>query len=129
MLYQNEDALLGRQLRVDEATASSQNLNFYIFWTHCHLRMGSLPVCQDALDNGRGTLEPMAIIGMATRLPQEATSNENLWKFLLKARSAHTPFPKDRINSDGHYHPDPEHGGTVSFQSGFHGRELIVTTT
>jgi acyl transferase domain-containing protein len=37
-----------------------------------------------------------------------------LWEFLLKGRSAHTPFPKDRINPDGHYHPDPEHGGTVS---------------
>ena len=61
--------------------------------------------------------EPIAIIGMATRFPQEATSNESLWNFLLKARSAHTQFPKDRINSKGHYHPDPEHGGTVSYES------------
>lgn len=59
-------------------------------------------------------MEPMAIIGMATRFPQEATNTEKLWEFLLKGRSAHTPFPKDRINPDGHYHPDPEHGGTVS---------------
>ncbi len=59
-------------------------------------------------------MEPMAIIGMATRFPQDADNNENLWKFLLQGRSAHAPFPKDRINPDGHYHPDPEHGGTVS---------------
>jgi acyl transferase domain-containing protein len=61
--------------------------------------------------------EPMAIIGMATRFPQEATNTEKLWEFLLKGRSAHTPFPKDRINPDGHYHPDPEHGGTVSLSA------------
>ena len=58
-------------------------------------------------------MEPIAIIGMATRFPQDATSTEKLWEFLLKGRNAHTPFPKDRINADGHYHPDPEHGGTV----------------
>jgi acyl transferase domain-containing protein len=77
--------------------------------------MGSTPNDRGLLANGGDKMEPMAIIGMATKFPQEATSNENLWSFLLRARSAYTPFPKDRINADGHYHPDPEHGGTVSF--------------
>ena len=57
----------------------------------------------------------LAIVGMSTRFPQDATSNENLWDFLLAGRSAHTAFPPHRINAAGHYHPDPEHGGTVSF--------------
>jgi acyl transferase domain-containing protein len=62
----------------------------------------------------RGGMEPIAIIGMATRFPQDATTTENLWKFLLEGRNAYSPFPEDRIDARGHYHPDPEHGGTVS---------------
>lgn len=76
--------------------------------------MASVPNGNDHSASMSDKQEPMAIIGMATRFPQEATNTEKLWGFLLKGRSAHTAFPKDRINPDGHYHPDPEHGGTVS---------------
>jgi len=55
--------------------------------------------------------EPLAIVGLATRFPQEASSTERLWQFLLAKRCAHTPIPQDRMGP-GHYHPDPEHGGT-----------------
>lgn len=61
--------------------------------------------------------EPLAIVGVATRFPQDATSTEELWKFLLKGRSAHTAFPADRIGG-GHYHPDPEHGGSFAVKGG-----------
>lgn len=57
--------------------------------------------------------EPIAIVGMAAKFPQEARTVEDLWSFLLQARQAMTDFPKDRINRHGHYHPDAEHGGTV----------------
>lgn len=57
--------------------------------------------------------EPIAIIGMAAKFPQEARTVEDLWNFLLQARQAMTDFPNDRINRHGHYHPDAEHGGTV----------------
>jgi acyl transferase domain-containing protein len=56
-------------------------------------------------------VEAMAIVGLATRFPQDAINTEELWKFLVNGRNAHTPFPEDRIGA-GHYHPDPEHGGT-----------------
>lgn len=59
-------------------------------------------------------MEPVAIIGMASRFPQEGDNNENFWKMLMTGRSAMTPFPKNRFDMDGHYHPDVEHGGTVS---------------
>lgn len=58
--------------------------------------------------------DPIAIIGMACRFPQDANTVDNLWEFLLDARQAMTEFPSDRINSHAHYHPDAEHGGTVS---------------
>lgn len=59
--------------------------------------------------------EPLVIVGMASRFPQEGDNNENFWNLLMEGRSAMTPFPKEKIDMDGHYHPDPEHGGTVRF--------------
>ena len=70
--------------------------------------MGSIPESVER--------EPMAIIGMATRFPQDADTVENLWSFLLRARQAMTRIPVDRMNQDAHYHPDPEHGGTVGIR-------------
>lgn len=66
--------------------------------------------------------EPLAIIGLATRFPQESDSTESLWKFLVQGRNAATPFPEDRIGP-GHYHPDPEHGGTHAVQNAHFLRE------
>lgn len=59
-------------------------------------------------------LEPIAIIGLATHFPKQATTTEGLWELLLQARSTWSSIPKERFNSDAFYHPDPEHGGTVS---------------
>ncbi|OGM50040.1 hypothetical protein ABOM_001351 [Aspergillus bombycis] len=55
---------------------------------------------------------PLAIIGVANRFPQEASDTEGFWKLLLRGRQSATPFPKDRINADGYYHPDVNHPGT-----------------
>ncbi|EFR04190.1 hypothetical protein MGYG_07197 [Nannizzia gypsea CBS 118893] len=92
------------------------------------------PGANGALLGARGYGEPIAIIGMAARLPQEADTNENLWKFLLEARNSSTPFPSDRVNHEAHYHPDAEHaatfhskgghfitGNTINFDSNFFG--------
>jgi hypothetical protein len=58
-------------------------------------------------------VEPIAVIGLATRFPQEATSTQALWELLLHARSTWSTIPKERFNADAFFHPDPEHGGTV----------------
>ncbi|OIW27857.1 hypothetical protein CONLIGDRAFT_619446 [Coniochaeta ligniaria NRRL 30616] len=63
-------------------------------------------------------MEPLAIVGMACRFPQEGDTNENFWKLLMSGQPAMTPFPADRINMDGHYHPDVEHGGTFHVKGG-----------
>lgn len=62
-------------------------------------------------------VEPIAVVGLATRLPQEATTTDALWELLLEARSTWSAIPKERFNADAFYHPDPEHGGTVSAHS------------
>lgn len=72
----------------------------------------SLQICIAKV--GVAAMEPLAIIGMASRFPQDGDNNENFWKMLMTGKSAMTPFPKNRFDMDGHYHPDVEHGGTVS---------------
>lgn len=71
--------------------------------------MGSI----DPQDSMIGSTEPLAIVGMAAKLPGDASSVDQFWKMLLQGRSAATSFPKERLNADAFYHPDPDHGGTV----------------
>jgi acyl transferase domain-containing protein len=68
---------------------------------------------------GQGGYEsdPIAIIGMACRFPQDATNTELLWDMLMKGTSAMTEVPEDRWNIDSHYHPDPSRGSAVRFIS------------
>ncbi|WEW58678.1 hypothetical protein PRK78_004146 [Emydomyces testavorans] len=68
--------------------------------------------------NGLVDNDAVAIIGFAARFPQDADTNENLWKFLLRSRNAMTPFPNNRVNHQSHYHPDPEHGATYDQKRG-----------
>ncbi|KAJ5486451.1 hypothetical protein N7530_000751 [Penicillium desertorum] len=63
-------------------------------------------------------LEAIAIVGLATRFPQQVKTTESLWDILLLARSTWSSIPKERFNSDAFYHPDPEHGGTFHVQGG-----------
>lgn len=57
--------------------------------------------------------KPLAIIGLAAKYAQGITDVNRFWDFLLEAREATTSYPKDRLNHEGFYHPDPEHAGTV----------------
>lgn len=75
------------------------------------------PLLLDSVVNDEGiapdALEPIAIVGLANRFPQQASTAEGLWELLLESRSTWSPIPKERFDSDAFYHPDPEHGGTV----------------
>lgn len=58
-------------------------------------------------------MEPIAVIGLALKFPQDATSPESFWQMLLEGRSSMTDIPKNRFNIDAYYHSDPKHVGTV----------------
>ncbi|KAJ8133410.1 hypothetical protein O1611_g213 [Lasiodiplodia mahajangana] len=62
--------------------------------------------------------EPMAIIGLSIRFPQEAVSPEGFWDILLQGRSVMTEVPPDRFNINGFYHPDPSRHDTINSRGG-----------
>ena len=101
------------------ATSEEQVSIFFLINSLEHPLLPDLDFNMGSIDtrHGDGTsplnMEPLAVVGMAFRGPQEATDTEKLWDFLLRARQAMAPFPPERINADAFWHPDPEHGGTV----------------
>ena len=56
---------------------------------------------------------PIAIVGMACRLPGKVSDLKSFWEFCLAAKSSWTEIPQDRWNTSAFYHPDPEKSGTV----------------
>ncbi|AGL16408.1 beta-ketoacyl synthase [Actinoplanes sp. N902-109] len=81
------------------------------------LLAGNRPVSTTGASTGTATAthadEPIAIVGMACRLPGGVTSPEELWELVRDAREGISEFPTDRgWDLANLFHPDPDHPGT-----------------
>lgn len=56
---------------------------------------------------------PIAIVGLSCRLPGTALSPLSLWRMCAEQCDVWKPIPKERMNHDAFYHPDPGRNGTV----------------
>ncbi|PGH03116.1 hypothetical protein AJ79_07443 [Helicocarpus griseus UAMH5409] len=54
--------------------------------------------------------EPIAIVGMAMRLPGKIRTSEDFWDLLANKKSGRVPVPENRYNSEGFYHPSGRPG-------------------
>src|SRR5690554_4637641 len=55
--------------------------------------------------------EPIAIIGMACRLPAGANDPDAYWRLLREGRHGVIDVPPDRWDVDAYYDPDPDAPG------------------
>ena len=58
---------------------------------------------------------PIAIVGLSCRLPGAATDPANLWRVCAEQQDVWQPMPRERMNHEAYYHPDPGRNGTVGF--------------
>ncbi|KID93461.1 ketoacyl-synt-domain-containing protein, partial [Metarhizium majus ARSEF 297] len=63
--------------------------------------------------------QPIAIVGMACRLPGDSSSTEKLWQLLSTGGSGHCQVPQSRYNASAFYHPDRDHPGTINSTTGY----------
>jgi 3-oxoacyl-(acyl-carrier-protein) synthase/SAM-dependent methyltransferase/acyl carrier protein len=61
----------------------------------------------------RGQLKPVAIIGLAVRLPGGITSPERFWKALAEGEDLITTVPPERWNAQAYWSPDGDQPGTM----------------
>ncbi len=71
-------------------------------------------------------LQPVAIIGMACRLPAGATNVENLWRSLASGQSGWTPHPENRHMPNPYYHPNPDKKGCYNTKGAHYLEEDIA---
>ncbi|WFE67627.1 type I polyketide synthase [Micromonospora sp. WMMD714] len=63
--------------------------------------------------------EPIAIVGMACRLPGGVSNPDDLWRLVRDGREGVSPFPTDRgWDLTDLFHPDPDNRGTSTTSRG-----------
>ena len=62
-------------------------------------------------------VKPIAVIGMACRLPGGIANPEDLWEACCQRRSGWSEIPKSRFNHESFYHPNHDRPGSVGVET------------
>ncbi|RYP40773.1 hypothetical protein DL767_001419 [Monosporascus sp. MG133] len=63
--------------------------------------------------------EPIAIVGMACRLPGGVSNPEEFWELLVNGQTGYADFPSDRVNIDAWHHSDATQPGSFVTRGGY----------
>nr|ANM86508.1 putative type I PKS [Cladonia uncialis subsp. uncialis] len=66
----------------------------------------------------QGIVEPIVVVGLSLKFPQDATSPEAFWKMIMEKRCAMTEIPADRLETDSFYETDKSRNDTISVRGG-----------
>src|SRR5262245_4366697 len=88
-----------------------------------YLALEQLQAKYAALQQSRS--EPIAVVGMACRLPGGADSAEAYWNLLRAGTEAISEVPPDRWNTDAYYDPNPGVPGKMYTRAGGFLREPV----
>ncbi len=92
------------------------DLGRLVDWLMAELDLGGSS--QRVVRSGMRSEEPIALIGMACKLPGGATTPELLWELLCSGRDAVAEVPADRWDIDAWYDPAPESAGKMYARRG-----------
>lgn len=62
-------------------------------------------------------VEPLAIVGLSFKLPQEAVDETSFWEVMEKRKNLSTDWPTDRTSLDGFYKEGPKEPNMVCYFS------------
>ena len=62
--------------------------------------------------------EPIAIVGLACRLPGHVDTPERYWELLMNGVDAITEIPRERWDNDAYYDPNPDAPGKIATRWG-----------
>ncbi len=57
---------------------------------------------------------PIAIVGMACRMPGSVSTPTEFWELLSRSRTGYSEIPKERFDTASFYHPNAGKGGTFN---------------
>lgn len=58
-------------------------------------------------------VKPIAVVGMACRLPGGISNPDELWEACCQRRSGWSEIPRSRFDHESFYHPDHDRPGSV----------------
>lgn len=91
--------------------------NYSFFPTDLQTMAATSQPAQESAGLDGGILEPIAVVGMSMKFPQDAVTEESFWHMLLEKRCAATDFPEDRLNIGAFHSPEAGKRNTVPWPS------------